>query len=67
MDWALRQIGKGSAYLNRKAIQVAEKIKKIDSRSARCIGSDSLRELRSENVQNRIKNGKGRLGRDIGG
>ncbi|MBI4285687.1 MAG: DNA alkylation repair protein [Chloroflexi bacterium] len=54
VNWALRQIGKRNANLNRAAVQAAQEIKKIDSRSARWIASDALRELTSVPVQGRL-------------
>jgi len=45
VNWALRQIGKRNKRLNKEAIKVAKEIQKIDSRSARWIASDALREL----------------------
>ena len=47
VNWALRQIGKRNARLLQKAIAAAEKIERLDSRSARWIAKDALRELRS--------------------
>lgn len=55
VNWALRGIGKRNKNLNKKAIATAEKIQKIDSKSARWIASDALRELTSEKVQQRLK------------
>jgi 3-methyladenine DNA glycosylase AlkD len=55
VNWALRQIGKRSLRLNRAAIKTAKKIKKLDSKSARWIASDALRELQSEAVQARLR------------
>jgi 3-methyladenine DNA glycosylase AlkD len=55
VNWALRQIGKRNALLNKKAIRVAEQIRRIDSKSARWIATDALRELRSSSVQRRLK------------
>jgi len=55
VNWALRQIGKRNASLNRQAIATSEKILKIDSKSARWIARDALRELTGEAVQNRLK------------
>jgi len=55
VNWALRQIGKRDAALNRKAIQTAEEIQKMDSRSAKWIASDAIRELTSESVQKRLQ------------
>jgi 3-methyladenine DNA glycosylase AlkD len=54
VNWALRQIGKRNLLLNKKAIQVAKEIQKIDSRSARWIAADALRELTSSAVQRRL-------------
>ena len=54
VNWALRQIGKRNMVLNRKAIELALKIDKLDSKSARWIAKDALRELRSEKVQARL-------------
>lgn len=57
VNWALRQIGKRSLALNRKAIQAAEEIARIDSKAARWIAADALRELRSPKIQERLKKG----------
>ena len=54
VNWALRQIGKRNLPLNQKAIAVAEEIQQLDSRTARWVAGDALRELRSENVQKRV-------------
>lgn len=54
VNWALRQIGKRNLALNKKAIEAAEEISKMDSRSARWIASDALRELKGDKVQNRL-------------
>lgn len=45
VNWALRQIGKRNPRLRRAAITEARKISKIDSRAARWIAADALREL----------------------
>ena len=45
VNWALRQVGKRNRALCQRAIQVAEEIHKLDSPSARWIGSDAIREL----------------------
>jgi len=47
VNWALRQIGKRSDRMRKKAIATAERIATIDSRAARWVASDALRELRS--------------------
>lgn len=55
VNWALRQVGKRSRKLNRLAIATAEEIAKIDSKAARWIAADALRELRSEKVRAKLK------------
>lgn len=55
VNWALRQIGKRNLKLNAKAIQVAEEIHQMDSKSAKWIASNALRELKSGAVQNRLR------------
>jgi len=55
VNWALRQIGKRNRRLNRAALQTAQTIQRLDSRSARWIAADALRELRSQAVQRRLK------------
>ena len=54
VNWALRNIGKRNVRLNRAAIREAEKIRKQNSRAARWIAADALRELNSEAVQARL-------------
>lgn len=54
VDWALRQIGKRSMYLNGKARELALELKTSNERSARWIGSNSLRELESPQVKARL-------------
>jgi 3-methyladenine DNA glycosylase AlkD len=55
VNWALRQIGKRNLRLNKKAVETAKKIARIDSKSAKWIASDALRELESAAVQSRLK------------
>ena len=55
VSWALRQIGKRSSGLNPLAIRTAEQIERIDSRAARWVARDALRELRSDAVQARLR------------
>lgn len=56
VNWALRQIGKRNLKLNAKAIEVARSIEKKDSKSARWIARDALRELSSDAVKKRLHN-----------
>ena len=55
VNWALRQIGKRNLNLNQRAIQTAEDIQRMDSKSARWIATDALRELTSQAVQQRLR------------
>jgi len=55
VNWALRHIGKRNVRLNKAAIGIAEEIKQMDSKAARWIASDALKELKSENVQKRLR------------
>ena len=55
VNWALRNIGKRNLRLNRAAIASAERIRRQDTRAARWIAADALRELRSEAVQRRLR------------
>jgi 3-methyladenine DNA glycosylase AlkD len=55
VNWALRQIGKRNLALNRAAIETAQEIGRIDSKAARWIASDALKELTSEKVQERLQ------------
>jgi 3-methyladenine DNA glycosylase AlkD len=55
VNWALRQIGKRNLPLNRAALRTAKTIAKIDSRSARWVASDALRELTDDKVQRRLR------------
>lgn len=54
VNWALRNIGKRSRYLNREAINVTMEIQRRDSKSAKWIAADALRELKSAAVQKRL-------------
>jgi len=55
VNWALRNIGKRNLRLNRAALESAQEIKKLDSRAARWVAADAIRELTSDAVQNRLK------------
>ena len=55
VSWALRQIGKRSSGLNSQAVRTAERIERIDSRAARWVARDALRELRGDAVQARLR------------
>lgn len=55
VNWSLRQIGKRNGRLHRAAVALAERLaKRSDSRAARWIGTDAVRELTSEAVVSRL-------------
>ncbi len=58
VNWSLRQIGKRSVYLNKFAIESALRIQAQNTKSARWIAADALRELRNKKVQDRLLNKK---------
>ncbi len=58
-SWALRAIGKRSAGLHRQALATAERLRQEDG-SARWVGSDAVRELRSPAVLARLSRPSGR-------
>jgi 3-methyladenine DNA glycosylase AlkD len=55
VDWALRQIGKRNLSLNRLALKTAKQVQKKNSRSARWIASDAIKELTSISVQKKLQ------------
>jgi len=55
VNWALRNIGKRNPNLNQAALKAAEEIQRIDSKTARWIASNAIKELESEAVQRRLK------------
>jgi 3-methyladenine DNA glycosylase AlkD len=55
VNWALRHIGKRNAQLNRAALEAAREIQHMDSRAARWVAADAIRELESETVQRRLR------------
>jgi 3-methyladenine DNA glycosylase AlkD len=58
VNWALRQIGKRNVKLNKKAVAAAKSIAKQDTRIARWIAADALRELESDKVRERLRRKK---------
>jgi len=55
VNWALRNIGKRNITLNKAAIKAAKEVQRLDSKAARWVASDTLRELQSDAVQNRLR------------
>jgi 3-methyladenine DNA glycosylase AlkD len=58
VNWALRQIGKRNINLNKETIKTAKEIQKIDSKTAKWIASDALKELTSQSIQKRLEGKK---------
>jgi 3-methyladenine DNA glycosylase AlkD len=54
VNWAFRNIGKRNLNLNEAAINTAKEIKRLDSKAARWIAADAIRELESESIQKRL-------------
>ncbi len=54
VSWALRQIGKRNQQLNKMAIEAAKEIEKVDSKPARWVASDVLREITGNSVKKRF-------------
>jgi 3-methyladenine DNA glycosylase AlkD len=60
VNWGLRNIGKRNQFLNDKMIQLAKEILQMDSRSARWIARDALKELTSDKIRKRLEKKKKR-------
>jgi 3-methyladenine DNA glycosylase AlkD len=55
VNWAIRQIGKRSHYLNQKSLELLHTMKETKSPSSRWIANDAIRELSNEKITSRIK------------
>ncbi|MCJ7669836.1 MAG: DNA alkylation repair protein [Dehalococcoidia bacterium] len=55
VNWALRNIGKRNLKLNEAAINTAKEIQRLDSKAARWVASDTLRELESDAIQSKLR------------
>ena len=55
VNWALRQIGKRNWELNTMALEVCDELRKKDSKAARWIALDAIKDLKSETAERRIK------------
>jgi len=58
VNWALRNIGKRNLHLNQEALKTANEMKAINSKSARWIASDAIRELTSQKVLQKLERKK---------
>jgi len=55
VNWALRQIGKRNSNLNLAALKTAKEISNLDSKIAKWIANDAIRELMSSSVQKKLQ------------
>jgi 3-methyladenine DNA glycosylase AlkD len=55
VNWALRNIGKRNLKLNEAAINTAKEIQRLDSKAARWIAADAIRELESDAIQSKLR------------
>jgi len=55
VNWALRGIGKRNKKLNVEAVKLAKEIQKMESKSAKWIANDAIRELTNSRTIKRIK------------
>jgi 3-methyladenine DNA glycosylase AlkD len=54
VNWALRQIGKRNQALHKEAIETALRVRALDTKAARWIAADALRELESAAVRAKV-------------
>ena len=55
VNWALRGIGKRNLYLNQRAVETALEIQVNNSKAARWVAADALRELNNEKTLQRLQ------------
>jgi 3-methyladenine DNA glycosylase AlkD len=51
VNWALRQIGKRNSHLRTLALECASEIQDMDSRTARWVAKDALKELQAKEIK----------------
>ena len=54
VSWALRNIGKRNSKLNKEVIKFAKKMEQVDSKTARWIARDTLKDIQRETVRKKI-------------
>ena len=59
VNWAIRQIGKRNLRLNKLTVELSKEVHQIESKAAKWIASDALKELTSEDVQHRLSKSTG--------
>ncbi len=62
VNWALRQIGKRDLECHALAVPVALRLSQSEDATARWIGKDAIRELRSEKILTRVEKSSSRKG-----
>ena len=55
VSWSLRHIGKRNINLHKAALKLAYELKQIDTKTAKWIGSDVIRDLNSDPTLRRLK------------
>jgi 3-methyladenine DNA glycosylase AlkD len=55
VNWALRNIGKRNLNSHEAAINTANEIKRLNSKAARWIAADAIRELESDAIQSKLR------------
>jgi 3-methyladenine DNA glycosylase AlkD len=55
VNWAVRNIGKRNGRLNKAALRLAKEMQRMDSKAARWIAADAIRELESDAVRRRLQ------------
>jgi 3-methyladenine DNA glycosylase AlkD len=55
VSWALRHIGKRNRHLNAMAVQTAQQMQQANSKAARWVAAEALRELTSAAIQERLR------------
>ena len=55
VSWALRNIGKRNAKLRAAALQTAQELKAMGSKTAKWIANDTIRELTNETTRRRVE------------
>lgn len=55
VSWAFRHIGKRNATLNRAVLEAAEKMRQSDSKSARWIAGQTIRDITSQAAQRKLQ------------
>ena len=61
VNWSLRQIGKRNINLNKEAVLLCKKIMLSNSKAAKWIANDALKELTSDKILTRLKDKKEKL------